>query len=275
MPIVDENGKTLEAFGLTRTQAGLYLAIVRLGLASFNQISKSSKIRREEVYRGLPALEKIGLAERVLGNPLKVRATPMDEALPILIEQLRDETNRKIAALEALTVEFLKNQKKNDFTPIVESGGSHLTIISQWNAVNHRGVAMVSESQKEVNLITSIYNADLGFADFSDALKHAARRNVSIRIVTEAVEDENKIHELINKYRLPKNRLNFKYTVHPSIHYMIADQKEAMLSTMAGAHGAESPYLWTNEENLVGLLQTNFEQIWHSSSSVNPINMVR
>jgi sugar-specific transcriptional regulator TrmB len=275
MPTVEENGKTLEEFGLTRTQASVYLTIVRLGLASFSQISKSSKIRREEVYRVLPVLEKIGLAERVLGNPLKVRATPVEEALPILITRLRDETNRKVTALEAITVEFLKNQKKNDFIPIVENGGRHLTIISQWNAVNHRGVEMVSGSQKEVNLITSIYNADLGFANFSDALKQAARRNVSIRIVTEAVEDENKIHELINKYRLPKNRLNFKYFVHPSIHYMIADQKEAMLSTMAGAHGEESPYLWTNQESLVGLLQTNFEQIWHSSSSVNPINEVR
>ena len=98
---------------------------------------------------------------------------------------------------------------------------------------------------------------------------------MGIRIVIEAVEDENRIHELINKYRLPKNWLNFKYTVHPSIHYIIADQKEAMLSTMAAAHGEESPYLWTNEENLVGILQTNFEQMWHSSSSVSPINELR
>ena len=272
MPTVEENGKTLETFGLTRNQAVIYLTAVRLGLASFNEISRNSKIRREEVYRSMPVLEKLGLVERVLGNPIKVRATSVEEALPILINRFREDYNRKVVALENITIDFIKNQKLNDIIPIVQNGGSHLTIISQWNAVNHRGVTMVSGSQKEVNLITSIYNADLGFADFSDALKQAARRNVSIRILTEAVEDENKIHELINKYRLPKSRLNFKYTVHPSIHYMIADQKEAMLSTMTGAHGAESPYLWTNEENLVGLLQTNFEQMWHSSSSVSPIN---
>ena len=160
MPTVEENGKTLAEFGLSRNQAVIYLTAVRLGLASFNEISRNSKIRREEVYRSIPALEKVGLIERVLGNPIKVRATPVEEALPILINRFREDYNRKVVALENITIDFIKNQKLNDVIPIVESGGNHLTIISQWNAVNHRGVTMVSESQKEVNLITSIYNAD-------------------------------------------------------------------------------------------------------------------
>jgi phosphatidylserine/phosphatidylglycerophosphate/cardiolipin synthase-like enzyme len=106
-------------------------------------------------------------------------------------------------------------------------------MISQWNAVNNRGVTMVSNSQNEVSLITSIFNTDLGFADFSGALKQAAKRNVNIRVIVEAVEDEDQIHKLIHKYRLPKTQLNFKYTSHSSIHYMVADRREAMLSTMA------------------------------------------
>jgi sugar-specific transcriptional regulator TrmB len=262
----------LKEFGLTDTQSSVYLSIVRLGLATVGQITKESRVRREEVYRVLPSLEEMGLAERVLGNPVKVRATPVEEALPSLIKRLRDETNRKVTALEAITVEYLKNQKNIDVAPLVQNGKSHLTMISQWNAVNHRGLAMVSESQNEVSLITSIYNADLGFADFSDALRQASRRKVNIRIIAEAVKDEKQFHEILGKNRLSKSQLSLKYTNHPSIHYMIADQKEAMLSTMADAHGTESPYLWTNEENLVGILQTNFEQLWHSASNVNPIN---
>jgi sugar-specific transcriptional regulator TrmB len=262
----------LREFGLTDTQISVYLSVVRLGIASVAQITKESKVRREEVYRVLPSLEEMGLAQRVLGNPVKVRATPVEEALPSLIKRLRDDTSLKVTALEAITVEYLKNQKKAVVAPLVQNGKSHLTMISQWNAVNHRGVAMVSESQKEVNLITSIHNADLGFFDFSDALRQASRRKVNVRIIAEAVEDEKQLHEIMKKNRLSKSQLKLKYTNHPSIHYMIADQKEAMLSTMADAHGSESPYLWTNEENLVGILMTNFEQMWHNSSSLDPIN---
>ena len=93
MPTVEENGKTLETFGLSRNQAVIYLTAVRLGLASFNEISRNSKIRREEVYRSVPVLEKLGLVERVLGNPIKVRATPVEEALPILINRFREDYN--------------------------------------------------------------------------------------------------------------------------------------------------------------------------------------
>ena len=273
MYVRKESKNPLKEFGLTDTQSSVYLSIVRLGLASVSQITKESRVRREEVYRVLPSLEEMGLAERVLGTPLKVRATPVEEALPSLIKRLREDTNLKVNALEAITVEFLKNHIKNGIAPLVNNGKSHLTMISQWNAVNHRGLAMVSESQKEVSLITSVYNADLGFADFSDALRQASKRKVNIRIIAEAVKDEKQLHEIISKNRLSKSQLNLKYTTHPSIHYMIADQREAMLSTMADAHGSESPYLWTNEENLVGILQTNFEQMWQSSSGVDPRNM--
>ncbi len=274
MSVRKGNENPLKEFGLTDTQSSVYLSIVRLGLASVSQITKESGVRREEVYRVLPSLEEMGLAERVLGTPVKVRATPVEEALPSLIKRLRDDTNLRVAALEAITVEFLKNQSKNGIAPLVQNGKSHLTMISQWNAVNHRGLAMVLESRKEVSLITSIYNADLGFADFSDALRQASKRKVNIRIIAEAVKDEKQIHEIIDKNRLSKSQLSLKYTTHPSIHYMISDQKEAMLSTMADAHGTESPYLWTNEENLIGILQTNFEQMWHSASGVDPINGV-
>jgi len=109
MPTLEENAETLAEFGLTKTQAKVYLAVVRLGLATIGQISKNSHVRREEVYRVLPSLEEMGLAERVLGPPIKIRATPVEEALAAMIKRFRDETGRKVAALEAITVELLKN----------------------------------------------------------------------------------------------------------------------------------------------------------------------
>jgi sugar-specific transcriptional regulator TrmB len=58
----------------------------------------------EKKSRVLPSLEEIGLAERVLGYPIKIRATPVEEALAAMIKRFRDETGRKVAALEAITV---------------------------------------------------------------------------------------------------------------------------------------------------------------------------
>ncbi|MCZ2856768.1 MAG: hypothetical protein O2U62_06710, partial [Candidatus Bathyarchaeota archaeon] len=75
-PSSEKNVEILTDFGLTGNQAKVYLAAARLRLASVGQISKVSKVRREDVYRILPKLEKMGLVERLLGKPTKIRATP-------------------------------------------------------------------------------------------------------------------------------------------------------------------------------------------------------
>ncbi|NIU39390.1 hypothetical protein GWN65_05330, partial [Candidatus Bathyarchaeota archaeon] len=90
MPPLNKNAEMLSDFGLTHNQAKVYIAIARLRLATVSQISKVSKVRREDVYRILPKLEKMGLVEKLLGKPTKIRATPVEEALPILIKHEED-----------------------------------------------------------------------------------------------------------------------------------------------------------------------------------------
>jgi len=62
---LERNVEMLIDFGLTGNQARVYLAIARLKLATVGQISKVSKVRREDVYRILPKLEKMGLVEKL------------------------------------------------------------------------------------------------------------------------------------------------------------------------------------------------------------------
>jgi len=84
---VEKAAEMLSDFGLTRNQAKVYIATAQLGLSSVGQISKLSKVRREDVYRVLPKLEKRGLIEKLLGTPTKIRATPIKEAIAILIKR--------------------------------------------------------------------------------------------------------------------------------------------------------------------------------------------
>ncbi|NIQ05427.1 MAG: TrmB family transcriptional regulator, partial [Candidatus Korarchaeota archaeon] len=89
------NVKLLSEFGLTPNQARVYLTIARLKLATVRQISRISNVRREDVYRMLPKLEKMGLAEKLLGRPLKIRATPVEEGLSLLIKHEEDTARER------------------------------------------------------------------------------------------------------------------------------------------------------------------------------------
>ena len=55
----------LTDFGLTPYQAKIYLAAVKLGPSAAGKLAKVAGVRREEVYRTLPKLEKAGLIERM------------------------------------------------------------------------------------------------------------------------------------------------------------------------------------------------------------------
>jgi sugar-specific transcriptional regulator TrmB len=83
----DENTDLLLGLGLTFNQARVYLAILKLEKTTVSQVAKFSKVRREDVYRILPGLEKMGLVERLLGKPTEIRATLVSYALTSLVAE--------------------------------------------------------------------------------------------------------------------------------------------------------------------------------------------
>src|ERR1017187_7841643 len=68
MPELDKTD-LLMGLGLSPNQAKVYQAVLKLGNVSASMISKSSLVRREDVYKVLPALEKMGLVEKAIREP--------------------------------------------------------------------------------------------------------------------------------------------------------------------------------------------------------------
>jgi hypothetical protein len=54
--------------------------MLKLEKAPVGQIAKFSKVRREDVYRVLPTLEKIDLIEKLIGKIAETRATSISDA---------------------------------------------------------------------------------------------------------------------------------------------------------------------------------------------------
>jgi len=87
----------LVGLGLTPNQAKVYQTILKLGNTTVGQIAKSTPVRREDIYKVLPALEKMGLIEKLLGKPAIIRATPVAGALTSLILDEKVKSDEKIA----------------------------------------------------------------------------------------------------------------------------------------------------------------------------------
>ena len=262
---IEKNVEMLEDFGLTGNQAKVYLAAARLRLASVNQISKVAKVRREDVYRILPKLEKMGLVEKLLGTPAKIRATPVKEALSILVKNEEDRARERVATLKTKTKTFLKH-----FAPaprLETEETTSFTLLTNRESIMSKTSIMMKRAKKNIDIVCSRNKLMQLIYELSEQINEAAKKDVRIRIVSEMPEHDDPIPRVIEERTSPGISLDLRYTDLQSGHYVIVDFEEALISTTTTGNLAENPFLWTNSDSLVGVFQKDFENLWHDSVS--------
>jgi len=271
LPTIDENAETLSKFGLTHNQAKVYIAIAQLGLASVNQASKVSKVRREDIYRMLPKLEEIGLVEKILGKPAKIKATPIEEGLSILIKREQDIVSKKMSALMAEKDVLLKNFKANKMKPTLEGEEARFALILNMEARITKGQDMAKNAMQEIDIITSQNKFTQAFTEYDETLKASLKRGAKIHVILDLTEDPGSILKIIEEYRSSNLTFDLKCTDEPTSHIMIVDHKEALLATSRESPIGANPYLWTDDTNFIGILQKHFENLWHTSINLQTI----
>ncbi len=261
----EKNVEVLLDFGLTRNQAKVYIAIAKLRLAPVGQISKVSKVRREDVYRILPKLEEMGLVEKLMGKPTKIRATPVEEALSILIKHEEDTSRKRVSALKAQTETFLKHFARAPRLEMEEK--PHFALLSKRENIMARMLAIVKNAEKEIDIVFSRSQIMQFLHAFTEELKRIVKKGGRVRIISELPEYEDSLPRVIEEHISPGNSIDLRYTDLPSSHYIIVDFKETLISTTTEGNMAEHPCLWTNSDSLVGVFQGDFENLWHNSTS--------
>ncbi len=270
MVSLEQNAEVLSDFGLTHNQAKVYLTIAKLGIASVGQVAVSSKVRREEVYRMLPKLEEMSLIEKILGKPAKVRAVPVEDALSILIKKEQDFLNTRLSQLTTKRNEFIKNFRAYEMEPI-EKEGDHFALISQKESIVNRGLTMVKEAVREIDVITTRYEFYQLFAKYAVDVKKAIRRGVKVRVILDVSERDDSILRIIEDYNSSRAFFDLRYTFQQSSHFIIVDYEQALVSTSTEPPIGQNPYLWADNKSLIELVQKYFEDMWHASVNQDAI----
>ncbi len=271
-PSSEKDADILIDFGLTRNQAKVYIAVVRLGIASVGDVSKVSKVRREDVYRILPKLEKLGLVEKLLGTPTRLRAAPVEEALPLLIKIEEDAFRERVLTLKTKTKTFLKHFAHAPSLEVEEK--ANFVLLSKREGIMNRMLAMVKKAEKEFDVVFSRGQIIQFVRTFSEQLKRAIKKGTRIRIISEMPEFEDSLPRVIEERISLGNSIELRYTDMPFSHYMIVDFTEALMATATEGNMADNPCLWTNSDSLKLIYQGNFEKLWHNSMSWKTVEKI-
>jgi len=265
MATLEEDANTLSNFGFTHNQAKIYAAIARLHSASVGNISRMAKVRREHVYRTLPKLEKMGLIERVLGTPEKIKAIAVEDAFSLLIKKQRDEAERKISALNAEAEAFLEQLKQKDWKTTPEQTESEFSLVSERDAIMSKTAALIGNAKKEIWIAASRKKLAKFMFFFSDLLKKSMKKGVHIDLLTEMPQEDDTLPRFIEEQMSPGKSLELKYNNELQTHYMISDNDEIVIDTSTKTDFAESPCLCTNNTCLLALTQKSFAEAWRTS----------
>jgi sugar-specific transcriptional regulator TrmB len=277
---LEDSAKLLSDFGLTYYEAKIYLTAIQIGVTTASKIAKQANIRREEVYRTIPKLERLGLVERILGRPVTVKALPLHEGIDALFQMKEEESSQELKELVSKKKEFLEKSTKIFQDQQTNEEQSHFVLISEKDVLSRKVASSITNATKSVDFVDSFENAFRFILSHGNDLRIAKKKNVDVRILTECPEEIGLIPEYLRK-QIPRNSFTVRYSESIPSRYILFDEKQSMITTSAGNTFSEGKCLWTNDPSLVGIIHRDFEEQfresldWRELSVAPPQKLIR
>ena len=254
-------------FGLTVNQAKVYLSIIQSGMTSVNKISKYTQLHRQDIYKILPKLERMGLITKTLDTPFMIDAIPTETALYNLVSVLRQKSEKEMNQLE-LNMKELINEIKTQ--PNWEEE-ARLTLLTTDKAIKNKTELSFKNIKSNIDLIIDeeLLNTRV-MRYICEGLQTIAENEIKIRLIIEAPECENLVRTTIEK--IGNNNKNYfmaklirKTT---SKNYQIIDDKEAWITTQQKTESGFPCMLWTNDKNIINTYEEQFAKTWEDAKII-------
>jgi sugar-specific transcriptional regulator TrmB len=251
----------LTDMGFTKTQAKIYLALLKLEEADGRTLSNKTNVARPEVYRTLNELQRKGLVEKEITTPYKFKTAPAELGLQILIDQKIQQCKEIQLNAKNFIQKLKTDDKKQSLKPkhrliMVEGRQRLMQIIKKQHSSARRNVNILTTLPRWLQIL------HFCFENYEKGLD----RGVRYQVILEAQEDEIASHENVQALL---RRQNFELRLAGSplqTNAAIFDDNEVTVNFFPSQSLAESPLIWTNHPSFISMCQDHFEKIWKTAS---------
>lgn len=258
---IENEVRILVQLGLTVNQARVYLALANRGFVGAKEISRISNIAKQDVYRVMPQLQKLGLVEKLIASPNLFKANQPEQALSVLLEHKEKETS--VLHNEALTLIDKLNQKtKNTAT---KENAFQFSIITGKKAIIARSRKAIAEANDSICVITRWTYSIKNKRYFLALSKRAFNRDVKLRFILYLHETEVDPFLRNMQYLIEDSRFDVRllFAGEP-ISFSVFDKEQVFFSTQKGILG-NVPILWSNNPNFAALAKNYFDMLWEAA----------
>jgi sugar-specific transcriptional regulator TrmB len=262
--LVDEEIQTLTGLGLSSLQAKVYLTLLTLENGTMRSISKSANIARQDAYRILPTLQKLGLAKKLISKPTMYEATSMKDGVAILLQQRKEEHER----LQKKTSMLLEKLQESQSPAMPPNDDSQFGIIYDRTLLLQKFARENQTAKKsidcsgtwpDIKILMSMCNCK------NDLFTNANKRGVKIRIITEDRGSDKEVDEnMIGMSQNPLFCIRFLQEPMP-VKIVLYDDQEVNTSISTSAD-TDMPSLWSNNPSFVRIMKNQFNEMWRRAS---------
>ena len=257
-------------FGFTVNQAKVYWSIVQSGSTYVGKISESTQLHRQDIYKILPKLGKMGLITKTLDNPVIIEAIPVEKALGSFVSTEKEEANERISRLEANLKELINALRKKEAEQAGEQVEARFILLTTDAEIKNMADLTFENTRTECDLVTSLELITRRMHRFREHFKKLSRRGARIRIIVENLKDEDMVKWALEKVRPERGdfaaKLIYKSRALP---YRIIDNNEVWISRKKVTESGLPCVLWTNSKNIVQIYKENFERAWNNPRAIS------
>jgi sugar-specific transcriptional regulator TrmB len=214
---------------------------------------------KQDVYRIMPLLQNLGLAEKIVAAQFTYKATPVKEGVYIL---LRNAT-RDYVQLQEKASTFLDSRYEKYFPTELEDEDQQFIITCEKTLLLKKLRKGNQTAKKSIDTIEDWggVRALLFYyrQDFADAIN----RGVRVRIITEKHENTKLMQETLSALENPLFEIRYISGPLP-VKTVIYDEKEVNMC-IAEPPEKDIPSLWSSNPRFTKIMLDFFEKTWKTA----------
>lgn len=263
--------KVLKNFGLTDTEALVYVFLARHGVLKSSEIARQLKKDRAQALRILRSLQAKGLVEATLEVPTRYVSVPFEQIIDQSIKAKKDE-----AALLEDTKNKLLSYWKQVGKANLEPSPERFLIIEGDRRIYSKISQMVRETKNHLSFVSTVPDLLLGirFGLLEAVIDHPLKTKIQFSFLTDLSTQNLEIMKSLLKRTL-KTGIKIK-SRNPDLglslfpRMVIRDNEEVLffIKPKTATEDARDLCLWTNCADLIQAFTVVFEDLWLNSTDI-------
>ena len=186
MLLKEETLNRMIRLGLSVLQSKVYLALLTMGKGDAKHVSNLSGVPRQDIYRVLTELYKIGLADKILASPNEYSACPLEDAVSHLIQRKEKEMAEMKEVGKVLISEMAPTTGANQETKRDEEKFPVMTCSR--DAIIRSARDRIENTERSIDSISTFKRMMQSLHILNESWQKALVRGVVIRWLTEKPE---------------------------------------------------------------------------------------